>query len=178
MGLDELRSRLDSLLAGQGRSTDRRAYASGLHDALVEFKLALGQNRDSLGPAERELGQERQHLADAERRGRLAADIGDAETARIAEEFATRHRERAAILERKVAVIRDEIVYMEREYEVLAERYQSVRQGAGPLPDLPVGPAEVADREFDALKAKADREAAAQAVAAQLELLKKKMGKQ
>jgi len=178
MGLDELRSRLDHLLAGQGRSTDRRAYASGLHAALLEYKLALGQSRDSLPPAERALSQEEQHLADALRRGRLAAEIGDAETSRIAEEYAVRHRERIELLTRKVSVIRDEIGYMEREYEVLAARYQSVRQGGGPPPDVPPSGADLPDREFDALKAKADRDAAAQAVAAQLEILKKKLGKQ
>jgi hypothetical protein len=158
MGLDELRSRLDSLLAGQERSTDRRAYATGLHAALVEFKVALGQSKDALGPAERELGQEQKQLVDAERRGRLAAEIGDTETARIAEEFAARHRERVGLLERKIAVIRDEIAYLEREYGVLSGRYQSDRPGAGSLSDQP--------------------EAAAQTVAAQLESLKKKMGKQ
>lgn len=178
MGLDELRSRLDRLLAGPGRSSDRRAYASGLHAALVDFKMALGQSRDALGPAERELGQEQQHRADAERRGRLAAEIGDAETARIAGEFAARHGERVALLERKVAVIKDELAYLEREYEALAQRYQSARQTGGPLPDQPEAAAPIPDREFDALKAKADREAAEQTVAAQLELLKKKMGKQ
>ena len=158
MGFDELRSRLDTLLAGQGRSTDRRAYLSGLHAALLEFKMALGQSRDGLGPAERALGQEHQQLVDAERRGRLAAEIGDAETARIAEEFATRHRERIGLLERKVAVIRDEIGYLEREYEVLAGRYQSARQGSGPpLPEAEAA-AEFPDREFDALKAKWQRE--------------------
>lgn len=178
MGLDELRSRLDSLLAGEGRSTDRRAHASGLHAALVEFKMALGQSRDALGPAERDLEQEQQQLADAERRGRLAEAIGDAETTRIAGEFVGRHRERIALLERKVAVIRDEIAYLEREYEALAGRYQSTRQGGGPSANQPEAAPDVSDGEFDALKAKADREAAAQAVAAQLELLKKKMGKQ
>ncbi len=178
MGLDELRSRLDSLLAGQERSPDRRAYTSGLHAALVEFKVALGQSRDGLGPAERELGQEQQHLADAERRGRLAVGIGDLETAGIAEEYVLRHRERVALLERKVGVIRDEIAYLEREYEVLAGRYQSARQGAGPLPDQPAASSGLPDHELDALKAKSDRAASEQMVKAQLELLKKKLGKQ
>ena len=178
MGLDELRSRLDRLLAGQERSTDRRAHAAGLHDALVEFKMALGQSRDALGPAERDLTRERQHLADAERRGRLAAEIADGETARIAEEFAVRHRERIALLERKVAVLRDEITYTEREYQALAARYQSIRQGTGPAPNRPEEGLEPPDREIAALTAQADRAAAEQAVAAQLELLKKKLGKQ
>ncbi len=176
MGLDELRARLDRLLASQGLSTDRRAEASGLHAALVEFKVVVGQHRDTLAKAERELQVERQQETDAERRGRLAADIGDTETARIASEYTARHRERVSLLERKVAVVRDELAYAEREYDALAARYQAARQGtagAGPAPE-----ADLSDREFDGLKARADREASEQAVKAQLEMLKKKLGKQ
>ena len=176
MGLDELRARLDRLLASQGLSTDRRAEASGLHAALVEFKVLVGQHRDALAKAERELTLERQQEADAERRGRLAADIGDTETVRIAAEYTARHRERVILLERKVGVVKDELVYAEREYEILAARYQAARQGT-PAAGSP-SPAERSDPEFDALKAKADREASAEAVKAQLEMLKKKLGKQ
>lgn len=172
MGLDDLRARLDRLLSGQ---PDRRSRAAGLHDALVELKVALGVNRDALAAAERELASERQQLTDAERRGRLAAEIGDAETGRIAEEFAAKHRERQQLLERKVSVIRDELAYIEREYQDLAAQLQSGRPGADPLPAAP--PLEAADREFDALRLKADREAAEQAVKQQLELLKQKLGK-
>lgn len=175
MGLDELRARLDSLLAGQGLSSDHRARASGLHAALVELKVAVGQSRDALAAAERELELQRTQLTDAERRGRLAAGIGDAETVRIAEEFAGRHRERVGILERKVAVIKDEIAYVTREYETLAAQYQAVRGGGGA--GAPAAAPDLSDREFDILQAKASREAAEQAAKAQLEHLKKKLGK-
>lgn len=176
MGLDELRARLDRLLASQGLSTDRRAEASGLHAALVEFKVVVGTHREALAKAERELAVERRQEGDAERRGRLAADIGDTETVRIAAEYAARHRERGVLLERKVAVVRDELAYAEREYELLAARYQAARQNLGA--PAPVAGADIPDREFDVLKAKADREASEQAVKAQLEMLKKKLGKQ
>lgn len=176
MGLDELRARLDSLLASQGLSSDRRSEASGLHAALVEFKVVVGQHRDALEKAERELELERRQEADAERRGRLAADIGDTETVRIATEFTTRHRERVILLERKVGVVRDELAYAEREYEVLAVRFQSARQGTTPSPASP-SPIDPADRELDALNARSAREASAEAVKAQLEMLKKKLGK-
>lgn len=176
MGLDELRARLDRLLASQGLSSDRRAEASGLHAALVDFKVIVGEHREALSKAERELTVERQQEADAERRGRLAAGIGDTETVRIAEEFAARHRERVQLLERKVGVVRDELAYAEREYETLAARYQAARQGT-PSSGSPAS-MDPSDRELDALKAKSDREASQAAVQAQLEMLKKKLGKQ
>ena len=173
MGLDELRARLDRLLSGR---PDHRAQAAGLHEALVELKVAAGVNRDALAAAERELAAEQQHLADAERRGRLAAEIGDGETGRIAEEFAAKHRERVALLERKISVIRDELAFVEREYQGLAAQLQSVRSGATPIEQPPI--LEAAERELDALRMKADRESAQQAVQQQLDLLKKKLGKQ
>lgn len=176
MGLDELRARLDSLLASQGLSNDRRAEASGLHAALVEFKIVIGTHREALVKAERELAEERRQEADADRRGRLAADIGDAETVRIATEYTARHRERVLLLTRKVEVVKDELAYAEREYEVLAGRYQAARQGVGSTGAPSV--TDPADRELEAMKAKADREASQQAVQAQLEMLKKKLGKQ
>jgi len=176
MGLDELRARLDSLLASQGLSNDRRAEASGLHAALVEFKIVIGTHREALVKAERELAEERRQEADADRRGRLAADIGDAETVRIATEYTARHRERVLLLTRKVEVVKDELAYAEREYEVLAGRYQAARQGVGST-GAPSA-TDPADRELEAMKAKADREASQQAVQAQLEMLKKKLGKQ
>ena len=139
MGLDELRARLDSLLASQGLSSDRRAEASGLHAALVEFKVVVGQHREALGKAERELELERRQETDAERRGRLAAEIGDTETVRIAAEYTARHRERVILLERKVGVVRDELAYAEREYQGLATRYQAALQGtpASGAPGVP-----------------------------------------
>ena len=175
MSLDDFRARLEQIISRSGASGDRRARASGLHDAMVEFKTALAENRQARGAAERELAAEQGQLENSVRRGGLAEGIGDSETARIAGEYAARHRERIGLLERKLSVIKDEIGWLEREYEGLKAQYQSARQqsgmqGAPPAPDLE-------DREFDVLKARADRAAAEQAVQAQLDLLKKKLGK-
>lgn len=173
MGLDDLRARLDRLLGGQ---PDRRAQASSLHEALVELKVVAGQSRDALAAAEQELDRERRHLADAERRGRLATEIGDAETGRIAAEFTARHAERIALLERKIAVIRDELAYVEREYQSLHAQLQLARTGVDPVPQP--DPLAADDRELDALRWKAEREAREAAAKQQLDLLKKKLGKQ
>lgn len=176
MGLDELRARLDSLLAHQGPADDRRARASGLHGAMVEFKTAIAVSLEARAATERALAVERRQLEDATRRGGMAGDIGDAETARIALEFVERHRERTALLERKLAVVIDEVAYMEREYATLAAQYQAARQTSG-LSSPPREPDVLDDRAFDVMKARADREAAEMAVKAQLELLKRKLNK-
>ena len=169
MVLDELRARLERLLATPGSRS-----RAGLHDALVELKVAAGQSRDALAAAERELANQQQQLDAAERRGRMAAEIGDAETARIAEEFAAKHRERIDLLTRKLAVIRDELAFVEREYQAVAAEYRNPARPVSPRVEPDPEPA---DRELLDLDSRADRAALEQAVKAQLELLKRKLGK-
>jgi hypothetical protein len=181
MGLEELRARLDSLLTRHSLAADRFERAAGLKDALVELKVAIGQSRDARVKAERELEAERLRLADAERRGGLAAQIDDAETVRVAAEFTAKHRERVELLERKLAVIRDELAYAEREYESLSGQYRSARLGTDTSSPSPgTASAELdpeLDRDLDRLSSEAARAARDAAVRAQLEHLKKKLGK-
>jgi len=82
--LDGLKARLEQLLR-EGSRNDPRAYAAGLREALLEGKLGVGAMREALAATERELTAERKQLEDAERRGRLAAAVPDAETVAIAE---------------------------------------------------------------------------------------------
>ncbi len=138
-----------------------------LRDALVDLKVGLQDLKDALAKTERDLTAEREQLTTAERRGRLALDIGDAETAAIARQFADKHRQRVDLLDRKLVVQRDEVALAEQAYEAGSEQHRSARRG---MPEVEL-------EEPGRLKAKIDREAAKAAVAAQLELLKKKMGK-
>lgn len=169
MVLDELRARLERLLSTQGQRSK-----AGLHDALVELKVAGSQSREALARAARELAAQQQQLADAERRGKLARDISDQETARIADQFASKHRERAALLTRKIEVIRDELAFIEREYESVASAYRA--PGGTAPPRVEPEPA-FDEQELQHLETRADRAAIEQAVKAQLEMLKRKMGK-
>jgi hypothetical protein len=123
---------------------------------------------DALAASERELARERQHLDDAERRGRLAAEISDAETVAVAERFAARHRERVDVLERKIAVQRDELAITEREYETMRAEVQAARGAVGTPPPAP-------EPEEDHLRGQMDRAAREAAADRQLEFLKKKV---
>jgi len=180
---ESLKARLDRLLREHTRP-DPRARAAALREALLEAKVGVSTMRTALVSTERELAGERRQLADAERRGRLAAEVPDSETVSLAERFAARHRERVAVLERKLVVQRDELVLAEREVaEILAE-YRAARPGAS-LDSL-----EAAWRDLEAAggerpgtgleddgRAEADRKLK-EAVEAQLAFLKKKLGKQ
>ena len=175
-----LKARLDRLFREHG-TTDPRAVAAGLREALVEARLGIGAMRDGLAATERELATERRHLEDAERRGRLAAAIPDQETVVVAERFAARHRERIAVLERKVVVQRDELGLAERE---VAEMTTQLQTGAPQATDS-IGAAwrelEAAGgarpQDEDLLAQESDRRRREQAVEEQLAYLKRKMGK-
>lgn len=155
----------------------------------MEAKVAVRETREAVTRAETELGLERQRLADAERRGRLAAEIQDHETVAVAERFALRHRERVGVLEKKVAALQDELGLYERELgdmqaqlaraererpateaERSAERaWRDLQQGGGVRPGM--------DLADELLKADMDRAARNAAADRQLEELKKRMKK-
>jgi hypothetical protein len=180
LAFEELRARLDRLLAETRRFTDPREAASGLHGAMVETRVALTTLREAIETTTRELAAEQRQLADAERRGRMAGDVGDAETASIAERFVARHTERATVLERRLAVQRDELVLVERDYTELSASYKAARLGVPPDPAPRVGDADLGlapERDFEDLGRQASRQEMDAAVQAQLEALKSKLGK-
>jgi hypothetical protein len=181
---ESLKSRLERLLRDHSRS-DPRAQAALLREAILEAKVGVAAMRSALSSTERELVLERRQLADAERRGRLAADVPDAETVALAERFAVRHRERVAVLERKLIVQQDELALAEREVGEMLSQYRAARPGA-PFESVDAAwrdlEAAGADRpgtglDDEPLRAEADRKLK-EAVEAQLAFLKKKLGKQ
>ncbi|HEX6643725.1 MAG TPA: hypothetical protein VF037_03555 [Gemmatimonadales bacterium] len=189
---DGFRARLDRILAESGGRDEGRAYASGLRDAVIEAKAAVSSMRDQLGVTERELATEQRQLADAERRGRLAEEIGDAETASVAARFGTKHRERVAVLERKLAVQQEELGLAARELDdMMAELRKAAPSGGGSASSASAS-AEAAWRDIQAaggarpdtdlegelLKAQAERKLHEAAVDAQLAHLKKKLGRE
>jgi len=107
---DALRAALDAASPGELRELARR-----MREAVVEAGAAVQEMREGLARTERELAAERQRMADAERRGRLAAEIQDDETVDVAQRFATKHRERVGVLERKLVAQRDELALAERD---------------------------------------------------------------
>ena len=181
---ESLKARLERLFREHTRS-DPRAQAALLREAVLEAKVGVGTMRSALDATEKELATERRQLADAERRGRLAAEVPDLETVALAERYAGRHRERVAVLERKLVVQRDELVLAEQELTEMLGQYRAARPGA------PFESIDAAWRDIEAAggerpgsglgdepsRAEADRKLK-EAVEAQLAFLKKKLGKQ
>ncbi|MEI2720555.1 MAG: hypothetical protein V9E87_10500 [Gemmatimonadales bacterium] len=178
MDFDDLKAHLDRLFAPRAGAT-ARDQAAGLREALVEFKIGIGQLREALGRTEGELTQARREAEDYARRGRLANEIGDTETVTLAEEFTAKAASRVDLLERKVLVQRDELRLAEEDYEATKRRYQSAARGIPGDAGQPLGaaaePGSTVDEspfESYALEQRA-REAA---VEAQLAHLKKQLG--
>lgn len=183
MAFEDLRRRLEQLLADASRTADPRGSAGGMHDAMVETRVALDGARAGIERTTRELEGERRQLADAERRGQLARDAGDLETVEVASRFIARHTERIGVLERRLAVQHEELALLERDYAELSATYTRMRRGIPPTPQprvtdedlgLEGGPT---DAEFETLRRQASREELDAAVQAQLAALKAKMGK-
>jgi hypothetical protein len=153
---------------------------------LVEAKIGLDRMRDGVSATDRELVSERKQLEDAERRGRLAAQVPDPETVSVAERFAARHRERVVVLTRKLEVQRDELTLAERELEEMAAQYRASNRpeaeeslrGAWREVEAAGGVRPDTDLESELLRAQTERRLMEEAVEAQLAHLKKKLGKQ
>jgi phage shock protein A len=91
---------------------------------MVDARANLPVYDEAVRAAEAELVRERRALDDAVRRGGLAEKINDAETVRIAAEFAERHRRRVAVLEEKVRAARAEKELRAQEVDDMMRRYK------------------------------------------------------
>jgi hypothetical protein len=180
---DSLKARLDQLFRASSPS-DSRARAAALREALLEAKVGVSTMRSALAATEDELRQERRRLEDAERRGRLAAQLPDAETVGLAERYAQRHRERIGVLERKLTVQRDELAMAEREVAEMFQEFRSAGSGQrfesveAAWRDLEAAGGERPGRGLDGNDAAAlTEDKLKQAIEAQLAYLKRKLGK-
>ncbi|HEX2207801.1 MAG TPA: hypothetical protein VHG93_08960 [Longimicrobium sp.] len=117
----------DAFLAELGRRDPADHVADllgGMRREMVQARAQLPLYEDAVRSADAELARERRALDDAMRRGGLAEKIGDAETARIAAEFADRHRRRIAVLEDKVRAARAEQELRAQEVQEMMRRYK------------------------------------------------------
>jgi hypothetical protein len=178
-----VRARIERLLREHSRS-DPRAYAAGIREAVLEAKVGVSAMRDALVATGRELEAERKHLSDAERRGRLAREVPDAETVALAARYTERHRNRVAVLERKLLVQQEELSLAEREVAEMIAEYRSTRTRPGSdaveaaWRDLEAAGAERPGVGVDEDRPLDNEKRLDQAVEAQLAFLKKKFGKQ
>ncbi len=125
---------------------------------------------DAIADTRTRLSHEQEQVRVCVRRERMAEEIGDAETARVAAEYRGRHRERADVLARKLEALEAERNLCRRDLQEMEKALQAGRPSArAEIEDLNRHPAEDAFRNLE----DSDR---ARSAEERLDELKKRMG--
>ncbi|HEV2733532.1 MAG TPA: hypothetical protein VGV85_01800, partial [Longimicrobiaceae bacterium] len=117
----------DAFQAEAGRSEPEDQVAellSAMRREMVEARATVPLLEEAVTSARSALERERRALTDVERRRGLAERIGDAETVRVADDFAGRHRARIAVLEDKVRAAEAERDLRKREVAEMSRQYK------------------------------------------------------
>jgi len=166
--------------------SEGRAVLAMMREALVEAKVSVAQVRSALDKTRAQLARERAEVETARRRGRMAAEIRDEETVRVAERYAVKHEERVAMLERKLESQTAELALAEQELAEMAGQYQEMASGGrgavGSTPSatespLPESPDASLESDLAGLRRSADRSAREADAERRLEELKRRMGR-
>jgi hypothetical protein len=128
---ENLRKSLDDLLSRSTPPEERREMVSRMRDTLVQAKVGLQDLREALEKSKRRLEAERRELDTVLRRKRLAEQINDAETVRLATQYEEMHTERVAVLTRKLEAQESELSLAERD---VAQMMTELRQAASGIP--------------------------------------------
>jgi len=179
---ERLKEAINAALDAATGPPDSREILSGMRDAVIEARAALEGMRQGVVKTEQHLAIERRHLEDAERRGRMAAEIDDRETVTVAERFIAKHRGRVTVLQDKLEAQRAELELAERELEEMKGQlkqaagrdhvdsaWREIEAAGGVRPETDVGD--------ELLRSKLDRAAREAEAQARLDALKKKMGR-
>jgi len=159
-----------------GGGTGAPPRVRAMERELTSASGALGNLDEEIRRARRDLAKEREAEAVCRRRETLARNVSDDETVRVAAEFAVRHAERAAVLDRKIAVLEDERALLARDVDGMRVKLGEVSASAGLSNGARPSPDQQDDRgsgEFSRL----EREARERAADERLEELKRRMQK-
>ena len=116
---DQIPEAVDTLLAGM------RAEVAEAQARVRELEALITR-------ATAEAEREKTEAATARRRGKMAEDIGDADTAQVAAQYVASREERQRVLEQKAAAMKEELVIRTREVEemlVKVKEAQASRDG-------------------------------------------------
>lgn len=162
--VDNFWQELEADSSGEGSSAAYREV-SRVRNQLDELESEIGATRQRLT-------HEREQVAVCVRRERMANEIGDAETARVAAEYRDRHQERAGVLERKLEALEAEHRLCRRDLDEMEKALQEgrIRSARAELEDLDRHPSESEFRNLE----ESER---SQSAEERLEELKRRMGK-
>ncbi|HUF26891.1 MAG TPA: hypothetical protein VMM18_07925 [Gemmatimonadaceae bacterium] len=183
---EHLRQSLRDLLDGRVAPGDRRALLAQMKDTLVQARIGVADLQSGVETTQARLARERHELETIERRKRLAAGIGDAETVGVAERYERMHGERIAVLARKLEAQEAELFLLRGELESMTTDFKAAMAGVGSgfAPGVQGGAdpaeldgAEALRQQLDSLGRSQGRAAADSRAEEMLEALKRRMGK-
>lgn len=105
----------------------------GMEREAVETRAYLKALREQLARAERRAAGEKRELHTCRRRRKMAEEIGDDETARIAREYESKHAERHRVLSQKAVALKAELELGEGEYAEMMKQIKQARASQGGL---------------------------------------------
>lgn len=110
----------------------------GAYREVGRVRNQLDGLEDAVAETRQRLAHEQEQVRVCVRRKRMADEIGDAETARIAEQYRGRHQERASVLERKLEALEAEQRLCLRDLDEMEKALQAgrVRSARADLEDL------------------------------------------
>jgi hypothetical protein len=126
---ENLRKSLDDLLSRSTPPEERRQIVSRMRDTLVQAKMGLDDLREALAQSRRRLDAERRELDTVQRRRKLAEQINDAETVRIADQYEQMHAERVQVLTRKLEAQESELALAERDVAQMMNELKAAASG-------------------------------------------------
>lgn len=145
----------------------------GVYREVARARNQLEELEADIGATGQRLAEESEHVEACIRRERMAREIGDSETARLAAEYRDRHRQRAGVLGRKLEALRAERLLWVRDLNEMERALEEGRVAAArqEIEDLDRHPHETEFRHLEETERKRSAEE-------RLEEIKRRMGKQ
>ena len=125
--IDAALTSLEGRTGGEAEDIDR--LLAGMREELIEAKASTPRLEKGLEKLRRRLADEQRRVEDCVRRAGQAEEIGDAETMRVAVEFAERHQERARVLGEQIEAAEAELgLHVQNVREMSAQLKSSIAQ--------------------------------------------------
>jgi phage shock protein A len=132
---DELREAFREALENFNRELKRDQVPETVNRLLSGMRHEITDEKAAVRGLEEQVARTREHRTRAEeeartarRRQRLALEIDDAETARLADEYATKHEQHADVLSRKEAALVEELEFRRRTVDEMFARYREAEE--------------------------------------------------
>lgn len=121
--IDAALTSLEGRSGGEAEDIDR--LLAGMREELIEAKAATPRLEKGLEKLRRQKAAEENRAEDCVRRAGQAEEIGDAETMRVAVEFAERHRERARVHAEQIEAAEAELALHVRNVREMSAQLKS-----------------------------------------------------